>query len=313
MTPMKKNYYELLGVSTTATPAEIKTAAQLLLQKHHPSKQPGDAQAEARFKQIKAIYATLADPQKRAAYDASLAKTMTGTPTKPAEMKPVTTPPESSPSPKVAVTVPPKETTQVESSLKSVGVVPKPEATKNVPKPETKDEDVESELMPGERVIYHARVHWFIYINPLLVILISAYFGFSNFTLLQTYLSPFEFFQDKLAYLKIGVQVMSGIGVWMLLYAVYTHLTTNVRITSKRVIAKLGRSSQLNEIPHNKFEHLEINAGLLGKIFGFGAIKMRGTRGRGVGGLKIQASHIAVPKIFEKKLMQAIRSGGYEG
>jgi hypothetical protein len=145
------------------------------------------------------------------------------------------------------------------------------------------------------------------------VILISAYFGFVDFALLQTYLTPLDFLQDKLAYVKIGLQVMSGVGVWMLLYAVYKHLTTDVRITSKRVLAKTGFSSESNEISHVRFEHLEIKSGLLGKIFGFGAIKMRGTKGRGVGGLKIQVSHIASPKTFEKKLMQAIRSGGYEG
>jgi hypothetical protein len=307
---MKKNYYELLGVSSTATPAEIKAAAQLLLQKHHPSKQPGDAQAEARFKQIKAIYATLADPQKRAAYDASLTKTMTGTPSpvKPAETKPATPVSVSSPSSQKAV--PTKENAKAIPKQESVAeAISKQDSTKNVSKPE----NVDSDLLPGERVIYHAKVHWFIYLNPLLVILISAYFGFVDVALLQTYLNLLDFLQDKLAYVKIGLQVMSGVGVWMLLYAVYKHLTTNVRITSKRVLAKTGFSSESNEISHIKFEHLEIKSGLLGKIFGFGAIKMRGTKGRGVGGLKIQASHIASPQTFEKKLMQAIRSGGYEG
>jgi hypothetical protein len=77
------------------------------------------------------------------------------------------------------------------------------------------------------------------------------------------------------------------------------------------VIGKSGGKS-LHEIPHAQFEHIEIKSGLLGTLFGFGAIKMRGTKGRGVGGLTIRASYIAAPKTFEKKLMQAIRSGGYE-
>ncbi|HDN27764.1 MAG TPA: hypothetical protein ENG03_11860 [Thioploca sp.] len=70
----KKTLYEFLGVEPEATPEEIKTAAQALVRKFHPAKYPGNHKVAARFKKIKMVYNILANPQKRAAYDAGLAK-----------------------------------------------------------------------------------------------------------------------------------------------------------------------------------------------------------------------------------------------
>lgn len=63
------DYYEVLGVSRNATPDEIKKAFRRLAMKYHPDRNPGDAQAEARFKEAKAAYDILGDDAKRAAYD----------------------------------------------------------------------------------------------------------------------------------------------------------------------------------------------------------------------------------------------------
>ncbi|MEZ5708672.1 MAG: molecular chaperone DnaJ [Blastomonas sp.] len=62
-------YYELLGVSRTADDREIKSAYRKLAMQYHPDRNPGDAEAEARFKSISQAYDCLKDPQKRAAYD----------------------------------------------------------------------------------------------------------------------------------------------------------------------------------------------------------------------------------------------------
>lgn len=66
---MGKDYYSLLGVSKTASADEIKKAYRKMAMKYHPDKNPGDKEAEAKFKEINEAYEILKDEQKRAAYD----------------------------------------------------------------------------------------------------------------------------------------------------------------------------------------------------------------------------------------------------
>ncbi|TLD69558.1 molecular chaperone DnaJ [Phragmitibacter flavus] len=65
----KRDYYEVLGVSKTATQEEIKKAYRKLAVQYHPDKNPGDATAEDKFKELSEAYDVLSDEQKRAAFD----------------------------------------------------------------------------------------------------------------------------------------------------------------------------------------------------------------------------------------------------
>ncbi len=65
----KRDYYEILGVTKTATEVEIKRAYRTLAVKYHPDKNPDDAAAEEKFKECAEAYAVLSDQQKRSAYD----------------------------------------------------------------------------------------------------------------------------------------------------------------------------------------------------------------------------------------------------
>ena len=65
----KQDYYELLGISQSAGKEEIKKAYRKLAMKYHPDRNPGDEEAEAKFKEIGEAYEVLSDDQKRAAYD----------------------------------------------------------------------------------------------------------------------------------------------------------------------------------------------------------------------------------------------------
>lgn len=66
---MKRDYYEILGVSKGATADEIKTAFRRLALKYHPDKNPGDKVAEDKFKELNEAYEVLSNQQKRAQYD----------------------------------------------------------------------------------------------------------------------------------------------------------------------------------------------------------------------------------------------------
>src|SRR5258708_9797678 len=65
----KRDFYETLGVSKTATDPELKSAFRKAAMQCHPDRHPGDQQAEARFKELNEAYQHLSDTQKRAAYD----------------------------------------------------------------------------------------------------------------------------------------------------------------------------------------------------------------------------------------------------
>lgn len=65
----KRDYYQVLGISRNATEAEIKKAYRQAALKYHPDKNPGDKEAEERFKEAAEAYAVLSDPEKRSLYD----------------------------------------------------------------------------------------------------------------------------------------------------------------------------------------------------------------------------------------------------
>jgi len=68
--PKTKDYYDALGVSRTATKKEISAAFRKLARQYHPDANPGDKEAEKRFKEISQAHDVLANPEKRKLYDA---------------------------------------------------------------------------------------------------------------------------------------------------------------------------------------------------------------------------------------------------
>jgi molecular chaperone DnaJ len=66
---LEKDYYQILGVDRGASEKEITAAYRRLAKKHHPDNNPGDAAAEARFKEVSEANAVLSDPEQRSQYD----------------------------------------------------------------------------------------------------------------------------------------------------------------------------------------------------------------------------------------------------
>ena len=69
MADNKRDYYEVLGISKSASDDEIKKAYRSLAKKYHPDMNPGDTEAEVKFKEVNEAYAVLSDSEKRAKYD----------------------------------------------------------------------------------------------------------------------------------------------------------------------------------------------------------------------------------------------------
>ena len=61
---MARDYYEILGLSKSASDSEIKSSYRKLAMKYHPDRNPGDKKAEEKFKEISESYEILKDPQK---------------------------------------------------------------------------------------------------------------------------------------------------------------------------------------------------------------------------------------------------------
>ena len=66
---MEQDYYRILGIREDASEEEIKKRYRILAKKYHPDTNPGDGEAEQRFKEAGIAYAVLGDPKKRREYD----------------------------------------------------------------------------------------------------------------------------------------------------------------------------------------------------------------------------------------------------
>ena len=70
----KRDYYEVLGLDKSADEASIKKAYRSLAKKYHPDMNPGDKEAEAKFKEVNEAYDVLSDAEKKAKYEQMMAQ-----------------------------------------------------------------------------------------------------------------------------------------------------------------------------------------------------------------------------------------------
>ncbi len=144
---------------------------------------------------------------------------------------------------------------------------------------------VESNLMSQERVLHKGDIHWFVFIP-------SVFFTSFGLMLLT---------DSKVAPLA---GIFFFVAFVLLVKAFLFKISTEVAVTSKRVIAKMGfiRRSTV-ELNHHKVESLNVNQGIAGRIFGFGTIIVNGT-----GGAHTPIPNISDPLVFRRKAMETIDS-----
>jgi uncharacterized membrane protein YdbT with pleckstrin-like domain len=149
---------------------------------------------------------------------------------------------------------------------------------------------IENNLTPNEQVVYKAKVHWFIFVPGIILCLCAL-----------------AFVREKQieAGMEIEEVIRGGLfllGLLSLLKAFIAKISTELAVTSKRVIAKSGLIGRKTvELSHNKVESFNVDQSILGRIFGYGVVTVNGT-----GGGKTPFSNIAYPLEFRREAMEAI-------
>ena len=153
---------------------------------------------------------------------------------------------------------------------------------------------VDDNLMFGERVVHRAHLHWGIFVFPAIVLFIGLIIAITT-----------------------GAAIGGGGGavtalVILLLFsipmirAVITYLTTELAITSRRVIAKWGFvRRETRELNHRQVESLEVNQGIVARMFNAGNITVRGSDGTPVGG-RNGIRFISNPMEFRRNALETI-------
>src|SRR5690554_2518932 len=137
---------------------------------------------------------------------------------------------------------------------------------------------VEENLMKNEEVIYKTTLHWFIFIKPLILFLISFLFSGGTRTVI------------------IIIAILYGIS------QAINYSTSEFAITNKRVIVKVGFVSRKSlETLLSKVEGINVNQGILGRIMNYGTIVVSGT-----GGSKDPFKNIENPLNFRKVVQEQI-------
>lgn len=147
---------------------------------------------------------------------------------------------------------------------------------------------IDNNLLASERVIYRARLHWIIFINAAMYLLLSV--SLCVFILLQS-----EESSQALWYLSLfSLALALGSAISSLI----RYKTSEFAITNKRVLIKVGfiRRHSLEVLLH-KVEGIGVNQSVLGRIFRFGTIIVSGT-----GGTKETFDLIASPLEFRKQV-----------
>lgn len=141
---------------------------------------------------------------------------------------------------------------------------------------------VEQNLMPEENIIITGQIHWFVFVPGAIFFLMGINFALQGVTFLAV--------------------ILIFIALYRLIRAVILYTTTELVVTSKRVIAKFGLIRRDTvELNHKKVESLNVSQGMFGRIFGYGTIVINGT-----GGIQTPVPSIVDPLEFRKKMTEQI-------
>jgi len=136
---------------------------------------------------------------------------------------------------------------------------------------------VDHNLISGEIILYRTRLHWFVLIVPatlsLLFLAPAILFLKGVIHITGTKAGPLDFMQ-------LGVLISTAIAIIIMTTGIMYRSSTEMAVTNKRVIMKTGFVSRRSvELVLSKIESVTVDQNLLGRIFGYGTITIRGTGG----------------------------------
>src|SRR5882757_5139301 len=159
---------------------------------------------------------------------------------------------------------------------------------------------VESNLVPGETVIYQTRLHWIVMLAHLIVG--SLLLDLPGVALLIYALSHSEIAGGTLHLMEAGAFLLLFSGVAVILAGMLRRNATEMAVTNRRVIIKTGLASRKTiEMLLNKVESIEVSESTIGRLLGYGTVMMIGT-----GGTSEPFQRVAHPLEFRSQVQQQI-------
>jgi len=158
---------------------------------------------------------------------------------------------------------------------------------------------VERVLQPGETVLYETKLHWWIYVPAVWPLILSVASGIGSF-----FVTP-----------EFGLALIIAAGIFLLIAlpalirAFVARATTELAVTDRRVIYKKGLFARHTiEMNRDKVESVDVDQTVLGRIFGYGTIIVRGT-----GGSLEPIRNISHPLTFRSHITAGPATQGAQG
>jgi len=155
---------------------------------------------------------------------------------------------------------------------------------------------VERNLLDDEQVVYKGTLHWIVFIPGLFLILMGVLLTMAGYSI------PDLFDSGWIVFAVLPVVFIYIKGSYVLFVALIKSITTELAITSTRIIVKTGLIRRnTTELLHSKVESLNVNQSITGRILGFGTVIINGT-----GGIKTPIRHVSKPLEFRKQAMNTV-------
>lgn len=145
---------------------------------------------------------------------------------------------------------------------------------------------IRANLIPGEVVLHFGSLHWFIFVPGAVLTIVGTAMSFGG---------------DEFSMSAFIGSIVSTVGTTKLIQAGIAKYSTELAVTTKRVIVKKGLiRRETVELIHSKVESFRVEQSLLGRLFGYGSVRVQGS-GRGV----TPVLGIANPLEFRRRALEA--------